>query len=364
MPSPFTPFALHHLKLANRIVMSGMTRSRASGPDALASDLMATYYAQRAAAGLIITEGTQPSAIGQGHPNTPGLHSTAQVKAWRKVTDAVHAEGGVIFAQLMHAGRLSDPDLLPEGTSPVGPSAVPASGEMYTPAGPKPYVTPREMTEGDIAETISDFARAARNAMQAGFDGVEVHGAFGYLLSQFLSSNANWRTDKWGGSIEGRTRLTIEVVTAVAREIGADRVGLRISPATVLNDVVEEDVKELYEHLVRGIDALGLAYLHIAELPGQRALTKTLREQWSGALLLNPGTAPEPTGPAELTLIEDGTADMISYGALFLANPDLPRRLRAGGPFNTPDPAKFYGGDHTGYTDYPRLETTGSTDGG
>ncbi|MGA6156163.1 alkene reductase [Stenotrophomonas sp. NPDC087984] len=293
------------------------------------------------------------------HGDSP-LRSAAQVAAWRQVTEAVHAEGGRIFAQLMHAGRLGDPDLLPAGTWPVGPSAVLASGEMYTVTGPKPHVVPREMNRSEIAETISDFARAARNAMEAGFDGVEVHSAFGYLLGQFLSSNANRRTDEWGSGTEGRTRLIVEVVSAVAREIDADRVGLRISPATTLNDIVEDDTEALYGNLVNGINDLGMAYLRVAEAPGQRALTNTLREQWSGALLLNPGTHPEPTGSAALALIEDGTADMVSYGALFLANPDLPQRFEAGAPLNTPDPTRFYGGDHSGYTDCPRLDAVGS----
>jgi N-ethylmaleimide reductase len=351
----FEPFPLGNLRLANRIVMAPMTRSRAYGPGTTPTDLMATYYAQRASAGLIVTEGIQPSAVGQGYPDTPGLHTAEQVDAWRKVTDAVHAAGGVIFAQLMHTGRIGNPDLLPGDLIPVGPSAVAAQGQLYTHEGMKPYSTPHPLTEQEIADTIADFVQAARNAIAAGFDGIELHGANGYLIHQFLSSNANQRTDGWGSTIDGRVRFAVEVTTAVTKAIGGDKVGLRISPGNGLGDLTEDDLDQTYKTLVAAIADLDLAYLHIGEAAGQRPLTASLRAQWPGVLILNPATEPNPTGPNELALLEDRTADLISFGALFLANPDLPARLAAGGPFNTPDRAGFFGGDHRGYTDYPAL---------
>ncbi|GAA4623523.1 alkene reductase [Actinoallomurus vinaceus] len=354
MATAFDSFELSGKRLANRIVMAPMTRSRAYGPGAGATELMATYYAQRASAGLIVTEGTQPSVVGQGYPDTPGLHSAEQVAAWRKVTDAVHAEGGVIFAQLMHAGRIGHPDLLPEGLHPVGPSAVAAQGQVYTHAGPQDFPTPKEMTEAEITQTIDDFAAAARNAIDAGFDGVELHGANGYLIQQFLAPNANRRTDAWGGSVDGRIRFAVEVAAAVAEAIGGQKVGLRISPGNPFNDIAEDDLEETYGTLVSRLAPLGLAYLHVVE-NADRDLTRRLRKDWPGAFILNPFTHPAPTGREALDLVEDGTADMIAFGALFLANPDLPARLAAGGPYNTPDPAAFFGGDHRGYTDYPTL---------
>ncbi|OJF10556.1 alkene reductase [Couchioplanes caeruleus] len=352
-----TAFDSHELggkRLANRIAMAPMTRSRAYGPGATPTDLMATYYAQRAGAGLIITEGVQPSVAGQGYPNTPGLHSDGQVAAWRKVTDAVHAEGGVIFAQLMHAGRISHPTVLPDDLIPVGPSAVAPAGQIFTQQGPQDFTTPKELTEQEITETIRDFATAARHAIAAGFDGVEIHGANGYLVHQFLSANANRRTDAWGGTVEGRIRFGAEVAAAVAEAIGGERVGFRISPSNPYNDIVEEDTDAVYAALVDRLAPLGLAYLHLVE-SSDRDLTRRLRKEWPTTFILNPFTLPAVTGPEALELIEDGTADLIAFGALFLANPDLPVRLAAGGPFNTPDPAAFFGGDHRGYTDYPAL---------
>ncbi|GAB2880760.1 alkene reductase [Streptomyces mayteni] len=357
-----TAFDHHDLagrRLANRIVMAPMTRSRAYGPGASPTELMATYYAQRASAGLIVTEGTQPSVVGQGYPNTPGLHSDEQVAAWRGVTDAVHERGGVIFAQLMHAGRIGHPSLLPEGLRPVAPSAVTPLGQVFTQEGPKELGTPRELTEDEIAATVADFASAARNAIAAGFDGVELHGANGYLIHQFLAPNANRRTDAWGGSVEGRVRFAVEVAEAVAAAVGAERVGIRISPGNPGNDIVEDDPAdrtEVYRTLVARLAPLGLAYLHVMEVDGQRELVRLLRKEWPGTLVLNPFTGAEPTGPAELKLVEDGTADLIAYGSLFVANPDLPARLAVGGPFNTPDLATAFGGDHRGYTDYPALD--------
>ncbi|GIE33641.1 alkene reductase [Actinoplanes italicus] len=355
MANAFDSYDLAGTKLANRIAMAPMTRSRAYGPGNTPTDLMAAYYAQRAGAGLIITEGTQPSEIGQGYLNTPGLHTEEQVAGWRKVTDAVHAAGGVIFAQLMHTGRIGHPSLLPDDLHPVGPSAVKADGQVFTNEGPQVLVVPRELTEQEITETIADFASAARNAIAAGFDGVEIHGANGYLVHQFLSSNANRRTDGWGGSVDGRIRFAVEVAGAVAEAIGGDKVGIRVSPGNPYNDIAEDDVEETYTALVDRLAPLGLAYLHLVENP-DRGLTRRLRERWPATLIVNPATYPAATGPESLALIEDGTADLVSFGANFLANPDLPARLAAGGPFNTPDPASFYGGDERGYTDYPALD--------
>jgi N-ethylmaleimide reductase len=360
MTTAFDPIVLGGRRLENRIAMAPMTRSRAYGPGAAPTELTATYYAQRANAGLIVTEGIQPSAVGQGYPDTPGLHTPEQVAAWRTVTDAVHREGGVIFAQLMHTGRIGHPVLLPDGLVPVGPSPVAAGGQVYTHEGPKDFVTPVELSEAEIERTIADFAAAARNAVAAGFDGVEIHGANGYLLHQFLAPNSNRRTDGWGGGTEGRIRFAVEVVTAVAEAIGGDRVGLRVSPGNPFNDIAEENLDEVYLALLDRLGGLDLAYLHVLEGP-DRELTARLRKAWAGRLVLNPFTHPDVTGPEALALVEDGSADMIAYGALFLANPDLPARLAAGGPFNTPDPATFYGGDHRGYTDYPTLSDSAAT---
>ncbi|WP_260639558.1 alkene reductase [Streptomyces angustmyceticus] len=357
MTTAFDPIELGGKRLANRIAMAPMTRSRAYGPGAGATELMAAYYAQRASAGLMITEGVQPSVVGQGYPDTPGLHSAEQVAAWRQVTDAVHREGGVIFAQLMHTGRIGHPSLLPDGLIPVGPSAVAATGQVYTHQGPQDFVTPKELAHDEIVRTIADFADAARNAIAAGFDGVELHGANGYLIHQFLAPNANRRTDAWGGDATGRVRFAVEAARAVADAIGAHRTGLRISPGAPFNDIAETDPADLertYTSLVAALAPLDLAYLHLLEGP-DRSLTERLRKDWPGTFVLNPFTHPEPTGHDSLDLIENGTADLLAFGALFLANPDLPRRLASGGPYNTPDRTTFYGGDEHGYTDYPPL---------
>ncbi|MEV0882869.1 alkene reductase [Streptomyces microflavus] len=354
MTTAFDPIDLSGTPLANRIVMAPMTRSRA-GDGGTATELTAAYYAQRASAGLVITEGIQPSVVGQGYPFTPGLHSAEQVASWRKVTDAVHAEGGRIFAQIMHAGRIGHPVLLPEGLTPVSASPVRAAGQIYTHEGPKDFVEPRELTDDEIRQTIADFAAAARNAIDAGFDGVELHGANGYLIHQFLAPNTNLRTDEWGGSEAARIRFAVEVVKAVAAEIGAARTGLRISPSNPYNDIDEPAPDAVYTALAQEIEPLGLAYLHILEDAPIRELTLALRKVFTGTVLINVHSD-GPTGPDDHTVIDDGIADLISYGVLFLANPDLPARLRAGGPFNTPDPSSFFGGDAKGYTDYPALD--------
>ncbi|MFF3332880.1 alkene reductase [Streptomyces sp. NPDC002888] len=357
MSTAFESYDLSGTSLSNRIVMAPMTRSRAYGPGQSATELMAEYYAQRASAGLIVTEGTQPSVIGQGYPNTPGIHSVEQIAAWRTVTDAVHAQGGVIYLQLMHTGRVGHPTLM--GLTPAGPSAVAAQGQVYTQQGPQDFVTPKELTEDEIQQTIADYATAARNAIEAGFDGVELHGANGYLIHQFLAPNANQRTDAWGGIPENRIRFAVETADAVAQAIGADKVGFRISPANPYNDIDESDrtdVEATYTALVNALAPLNLAYLHQMEAPEVRDLTLRLRKAWPTTFILNPFTGTEPTGPEELKLIEDGIADLIAYGGLFLANPDLPTRLQQNGPFNTPDRATSFGGDHRGYTDYPTLD--------
>lgn len=357
MTIAFEPIDLRGTPLANRIAMAPMTRSRAFGPGLTPTDSTVEYYAQRASAGLIITEGIQPSVVGQGYPDTPGLHSEEQVAAWRRVTDAVHAAGGRIFAQLMHAGRIGHPSLLPDGLVPVGASAVAAAGQLFTHEGPKDLVTPRELTADEVRATIADFAAAARNAIEAGFDGVELHGANGYLIHQFLAPNTNLREDEWGGPAEARIRFALEATRAVVAAIGAERTAIRISPANPYNDIAEplEEAEMAYPALVRELDVLDLAYLHVLEGgPELRELTLALRKEYSGTVVLNAATE-GPTGPGALDLIEDGVADIVSYGALFLANPDLPARLKAGGPFNTPDTATFFGGGDKGYTDYPAL---------
>jgi len=349
----YDPIDLSGTPLANRIVMAPMTRSRADEGGA-PTDLVAEYYAQRASAGLIVTEGIQPSVVGQGYPDTPGLHSAEQIAAWRKVTDAVHAAGGRIFAQLMHAGRIGHPSLLPDGLVNVGASPVRAQGQVYTHEGPLDFVTPRELTGDEVRATTGEFVSAARGAIEAGFDGVELHGANGYLIHQFLAPGSNHRTDAWGGSVENRIRFAVETVKAVAAEIGAGRTGLRLSPGAPVNDIQEPEPEPTYTALVAALEPLNLAYLHITEVGEVRELTLALRKRFSGTFILNPA-AEGPNGPESLTLVEDGVADLIAYGKLFLANPDLPARLRAGGPFNEPDTATFFGGGAKGYTDYPAL---------
>ncbi|MEU9502115.1 alkene reductase [Streptomyces sp. NPDC048196] len=353
MTTAFEPFELAGIPLANRIVMAPMTRNRAT-EEGVPTPSMVRYYTQRASAGLIITEAAQTEPVGRGYPLTPGLHTPEQVAGWRAVTDSVHAAGGRIFAQLWHGGRVGHPVLLPDGLVPVGPSAVAAAGQGFTQEGPTDFVTPRELTGEEIEATIAGFAAAARNAVEAGFDGVEIHGANGYLIHQFLAPNANLRTDGWGGSDEARARFAIEVVRAVAGAIGAHRTGLRISPGNPFNDIAEPAPETTYTTLIEAIAPLGLAYLHTCDVRDLDLLAR-LRKRFGGTFLLNPATDGRPTGPEELGLIEEGGADLLAYGALFLANPDLPRRLALGGPFNTPDRASFYGGDDTGYLDYPAL---------
>jgi N-ethylmaleimide reductase len=351
----FDQIEVGRVLLKNRIAMSPMTRSRADTDGATPTQMMAEYYAQRAEAGLIITEGIQPSIIGQGYPNTPGLHSAAQVTGWKRVTDAVHERGGIIFAQLMHTGRIAHPDNYAEPMTPVAPSAIKAEGKIFTAKGPQDYVVPRSLSDEQITETIADFAAAAANAIEAGFDGVEIHGANGYLLHQFLSTNANRRDDAWGGSAKNRARLTIDTTRAVAEAIGADRTALRISPANPLGDIVEDDYADTYPIVLAELNGLGLAYLHVLESTAPDC-TSELRRQWNGVMILNPATPGSRTGPEQLRLIDDGATDLLAFGQLFIANPDLPSRLRNGAPLALPDMSKAYGGDERGYTDYPTVE--------
>ncbi|TDD64256.1 alkene reductase [Actinomadura darangshiensis] len=356
MQELFEPLSTGKLELRNRLVMAPMTRSRAADGGTV-TELTVEYYRQRAAAGLIITEGTQPSVQGQGYISTPGLHADDQVAAWRAVTGAVHAEGGRIFAQLMHAGRVGHPVLYPDGRPPLGPSPIASGEKLFTPEGMLDHPVPREMSVDDIGQAVADFAASARNAIEAGFDGVELHGANGYLIQQFLSDGSNARTDAYGGTVENRIRFAVEAVRAVADAIGPERVGLRVSPGGTANGVHESDTPELYSALVAALAPIGIAYLHIMEL-GDRKTTLRIRAEWPGTLILNPHPTPQsfPARPeAGIEALREGVADAVAFAQLWLANPDLPARIRAGGPYNEADQATFYGGDHRGYTDYPVL---------
>ncbi|POM26773.1 N-ethylmaleimide reductase [Actinomadura rubteroloni] len=349
----FSPVTVGKLTLPNRIVMAPMTRSRAD-EEGNVQPLTAEYYAQRASAGLIISEAVQPSRRAQGYVWTPGLHEDSHVTAWRTVTDAVHAAGGRIFAQIMHSGRVGHPVLQPDGALPLGPSPLASGEKLFTPDGLLDHPVPEEMTTDDIAQAVREFADAARNAVAAGFDGVELHGANGYLIQQFLADGSNVRTDAYGGSIPNRIRFAVEVVAATVEAIGAERVGLRVSPGGRANGLSESDTDELYAALVAAVAPYGLAYLHIMET-GDRATTRRIRAAWPGTLLLNPHPTPEsfPSKPEYgVAALADGDADAVVFGELWIGNPDLPARIKAGGPYNAADPSLFFGGDHHGYTDY------------
>lgn len=358
MTSLFDETKLGRTTLANRIVMAPLTRNRADR-EGVCGPLAATYYAQRASAGLIVSEGIQPSALAQGFFGTPGLHEQDQIAAWRVVTDRVHAHDGRIYAQLMHAGRIGHPELqrhssIPAGLLPMAPSAIRPKGFAKTYDGPRELPTPREMTLADIATTIRDFAAGAANAIEAGFDGVELHGASGVLLHQFLADGSNRRTDRYGGSMTNRMRFVIEVTAAVADAVGPDRVGVRVSPNSTFGDIAHSDIDLLYPALARELARLGISYLHVYET-GNRRLTRRLRELWPGSYVVNPH-ADDRREPSSLTaaeqLLAEDLADLVAFGRLFISNPDLPRRFREGLPVNGFDPETFYGGDHRGYTDY------------
>ncbi|OBP16292.1 alkene reductase [Rheinheimera sp. SA_1] len=343
------------LALQNRFVMAPMSRNRATA-DGLATALMAQYYAQRAGAGLMISEGIQPNITGQGFMHSPGLHNQQQADSWRAVTTAVHRQGGLIVAQLMHAGRIGHPSLYASAHQSLAPSAVAANGFTYTAAGPQPYPVPRAMNSTDIRQTIVDFASAAKFAIDAGFDGVEIHAGNGFLLHQFMADNTNLRSDSYGGSVQNRLRLTLEVTAAVVAAIGAGRTGIRLSPENPYNDIREADALMLYPALCRQLPA-DLAYLHIMET-GNRDMTALLRQMWAGCLIVNPhqSTLAGAVTPAIASeILQQGLADAVAFGALFLANPDLVARSRQGGPYNQVDPSTFYGGGAAGYTDYPTL---------
>ncbi|OON80790.1 alkene reductase [Streptomyces tsukubensis] len=346
----WTPTAVGDIALPHRLAMAPMTRNR-STPDGVPSELNAEYYAQRASHALVVTEGTQPSAEGQGYPLTPGIHTEAQIAGWRKVTEAVHAADGRIVIQLMHAGRIAHPGNTPHGGQPVAPSAIRPSGTIFTASGLQSMPRPRELTEAEIADTVQEFRAAARAAVEAGADGVEIHGASGYLVHQFLSTNANRRTDRYGGSVENRVRFAVEVAAAVADEIGAGRTGIRISPGNPYNDIAEDDPRELYAALARALAPLGLACLHVVQAEDEELLD-ILRGLWPTTLMVNRVGAELAVRAAD---IAEGRADVVTVGALALANPDLVERVRSRAPLNTPDPATFYGGDEAGYTDYPTL---------
>jgi N-ethylmaleimide reductase len=345
-----TPVRIGRIELPNRLVMAPMTRSRADA-SGVPGDLVATYYAQRAGAGLIITEGTFPTAMGKGYVRTPGIETEAQVAAWRRVTKAVHARGGRIFMQLMHCGRISHPSLLPAGALPVAPSAIRPAGQAWTDNGQQDFVTPRALSVAEIADVVGSYRAATRGALAAGFDGVELHAASGYLPEQFLSSGSNQRQDEYGGSLVNRARFVLEVLAAMVAEAGGDRVGIKISPEMNYNDISDAAPQETYRHLVEQLNAFNLAYLHVALFGAKVNYHALLRPRFDGTYLVGGGldqTAAE-------ALLESGRADAAVFGSSFLANPDLPERVREGAALNAPDKATFFTPGEQGYTDYPAL---------
>jgi N-ethylmaleimide reductase len=354
MTKLFSGFALGELSLPNRIVMAPMSRVRAAA-GGLATASMAAYYAQRATAGLIVSEGVQPSLVGQSNPGTPGLHTAAQVESWRPVTGAVHTSGGRIFAQIMHGGRVSHPETT--GLQPVGPSAVAATGDVFTPTGPQPTPVPRALETAEVPEHAAAYGSAARRAIEAGFDGVELHGANGYLISQFLSSNANLRDDRYGGSVANRIRVAVEAVSAPVVAVGAARTGIRLSPGGVFWGVTESDIPEMYAALLRELARLEIAYVHL-EATVAEDLLLGLRRAWPGTLIMNPvmPMGPKQTGRAEAEHWLGLGADLISFGRAFLANPDLVERLRIGLPLAPVEEQTLYQGGDSGYLTYPAYQ--------
>ncbi|MFZ6645242.1 alkene reductase [Undibacterium sp. TJN25] len=349
-----TPTPLGRYTLRNRLVMAPMTRSRADNDTGVPSPLAATYYRQRAGAGLIITEGTQPSAMGKGYVRTPGIHSAEQVQAWKEVTDAVHAQGGRIFLQLMHCGRISHPSLLPDQATPVAPSAIQPAGKVFTASGPQDLVMPRALMTAEIAGIIADYRLATRHALEAGFDGVELHAASGYLPEQFLSSGTNQRNDQYGGSLPNRARFILEVLAAMVAEAGGDLVGIKIAPEMNFNDIHDAAPQETYRYLVEQLSPLKLAYLHVAVYKTEFDYHGMLRPLFAGAYLQGGGLSRDSAAAA----LEEGRADAAVFGSLYLANPDLPQRFLQDAPLNTPDRDSFFSPGAQGYTDYPSLEQT------
>jgi N-ethylmaleimide reductase len=356
----FSEYTLGVLKLPNRMVMAPMTRNR-NDQNGVPKSMAATHYAQRATAGLLITEATQVSERANGYMFTPGIFTDDQVHGWQAVTDAVHAAGGRIFSQIWHSGRVSHPLLQPGGEDPVAPSAIPADTMVFTPNGFEPPTTPRELTVDEIPGIVAQFAHAAAMAERAGFDGVEVHGANGYLIEQFLKDGSNRRDDAYGGDIPARMRFALEVVKAVVEVWGPGRVGFRISPRGNFNGMHDSDPLALYSQLVAALNDIPLAYLHVIEpLPGHPAFTSQeevdpvageLRRIYNGTLIINGGYGKDTAEQA----LADGAADLVAFGVPYLANPDLVERYRRDAPLNEPDEETFYGGDETGYNDYPFL---------
>ena len=352
----FSPVRIGQLELPNRIVLAPMTRNRAVAGE-VPNPLAVEYYAQRASAGLLITEATQVSPDAQGYPRTPGVHSDEQVAVWRHVTDAVHARGGRIFVQLWHTGRVSLPLNNAERLPPVGPSAIAATGKTITAQGMLPFETPRALEAAEIPVYVAKFAFAARRAIEAGFDGVEIHGANGYLIDQFLRDSANQRTDEYGGSAAKRARFLFEVTEAVVAAIGAERTAVRLSPRNPYNSMSDSNPAETFRVAAEGLNRYGLAYLHVLEaLSGstetqEPRITPIMRAAFTGPLMLNSGYTYDLAGRA----IVNGEGDLVSFGVPYLANPDLPERFAAGAPLNAPDMKTFYQGEEKGYTDYPVL---------
>ncbi len=345
------PIQIGALQLEHRFALSPMTRSRAL-PDGTPGPSAATYYAQRAGLGLLISEGTQPSDDGQGYPWTPGIYTDAHVAGWRAVTDAVHAAGGHIFIQLMHAGRNGHPGNTPHGRQLVAPSAVAPNMPIFTAKGLQQPPEPRALSTEEVAGIVEEFRRAARRSMEAGADGVEVHGSGGYLVHSFLGVNSNQRTDRYGGSVENRARFPLEVARALAEEVGPERVGFRLSPFNAFGDVDEgEQGTELYRYLASEFQALGIAYLHVYHF-GRDDILAAIRDAFSGPLLV----VRDGREPAQLLDdLDSGLADLVPVGKLALANPDFVDRWRTGGPFNEPDRTTMFGGGDAGYIDYPTL---------
>ena len=354
-----TPIQLGPYSLPNRVVMAPLTRNRA-GEGNVPGKLNATYYAQRAGAGLIITEASQIAPEGLGYPQTPGIYSPEQVEGWKLITEAVHSHGGHIFLQLWHVGRISHPDLQPGGALPVAPSAIAPIGEASTYTGPKPFVTPRALETAEIPGIIELYRKGAENALAAGFDGVEIHSANGYLLDQFLQDGTNQREDIYGGSIENRSRLLLEVIEAVTSVWGAERVGVRLSPSGVFNDMADSNPQALFTYIVNALNRFGLAYLHLVEPRasedgvGQNAELNCayFRSIFQGTIISAGGYDREL---AE-TAIARGDADLIAFGRWYISNPDLVDRFALNVRLNPYDRSTFYGGDEKGYTDYPTLQ--------
>ncbi|WP_038173583.1 alkene reductase [Vibrio pacinii] len=359
----FQPIKLGKLELKNRIVMPPMTRSRATQPGNCANDMMAAYYAQRASAGLIVAEGTQISPLGQGYAWTPGIYSEEQIAGWKKVTDAVHAKQGTIFAQLWHVGRVTHPDNT-GGEQPISSSALKAQNvKVFVDNGQQEpgfvdVVEPREMSKQDIQEVIEQYRQAALNAIEAGFDGVELHAANGYLINQFIDSEANNRTDEYGGSIENRLRFLAQVVAAMTDAIGADRVGVRLAPFTSLNGTVDKTPVETYTAAAALLNKLNVVYLHIAEVDWDDApetpieFKQAIRQAYQGTIIYAGRYDSDKAAQA----INDGLADMIGFGRPFIANPDLPNRIKHDYPLATHDPATLFGGAEQGLVDYPEYQ--------